>query len=76
MNDGKAILVWRFEDAPKEFRDLSDNGGDEDWVALVPPCLVGEWISWLDNDAFGCYKVLDMKHPSLPGYSVRIGCHA
>lgn len=30
------IRVWRFEDAPEEFRRLSRCGGDEDWVAHVP----------------------------------------
>ena len=32
----RAIITWRFEDAPKEFQDLSTNGGDEDWVILIP----------------------------------------
>ncbi len=35
----RAILVWRFEDAPEEFRRLSQNGGDEDYVVLIPACL-------------------------------------
>ena len=30
------IKVWRFEDAPKKYRALSTNGGDEDWIAFVP----------------------------------------
>lgn len=30
------IKIWTFEDAPEEFRDLSDNGGDEDFIAMVP----------------------------------------
>lgn len=34
--DKSAIRVWRFGDAPEELRKLSDNGGDEDWVALLP----------------------------------------
>lgn len=30
------ILVWRFYDAPEEYRALSGHGGDEDWLAFVP----------------------------------------
>ena len=31
-----AILIWHFEDAPKKLQELSEHGGDEDWVALIP----------------------------------------
>lgn len=30
------ILVWKFHDAPEEYKKLSDNGGDEDWLVYVP----------------------------------------
>ena len=69
------ILVWRFEDAPKHLQELSDNGGDEDWLAVVPPWLAGDWINWMGT-AFGCCCVNEYKHPDLDGYVVRIGCHA
>lgn len=57
------IRVWRFSDAPAELQ-FGDNGGDEDWLALVPPEYADEWIGWLDSGgAFGCcgvnqYRVL------------------
>lgn len=35
-NPEKTILVWDWEDAPPELKELSPHGGDEDWVALVP----------------------------------------
>lgn len=31
------ICVWDFHLAAQEFRDLSEHGGDEDWVVYVPP---------------------------------------
>lgn len=31
------ITVWAFYDAPPELAALSGNGGDEDWLAEVPP---------------------------------------
>jgi hypothetical protein len=43
------IVIWRFEDAPEELQALSDHGGDEDWVALVPPNLKDEYIGWMDE---------------------------
>ena len=44
---GNCILVWRWDHAPGELRALSDHGGDEDWVVLVPE---NEWEpSWLST---------------------------
>ena len=72
------IRVWRFEDAPEELRNLSTNGGDEDWLALVPPKLRDEWIPWLKagRQGFGVCSVDCYEHPELPEYTVYIGCHA
>jgi hypothetical protein len=68
------ILVWRFQDAPKEYRDLSPHGGDEDWLALVPVEMAYEWIGWMDGGAFGCCDVSE--HLLKDGRVVRIGAHA
>ncbi len=32
--DPKAVVVWRFDEAPAELRVLSRHGGDEDWLAV------------------------------------------
>lgn len=76
MNAPNHIRVWRFEDAPEELRNLSTNGGDEDWIALIPPKLAGEYIPWLARGPFGVCDVDNYEHPELPGYKVKIGCHA
>ena len=71
------IRVWAWEDAPQELRALSGHGGDEDWVALLPPKHAGRWIGWMDSgSSFGCFDVSTHTHPELPGYEVRIGAHA
>lgn len=70
------IRVWRFQDAPEELRALSTNGGDEDWLALIPPLLVDAWIPWMEAPSFGCRNTLSYQHPELPGYVIRIGAHA
>lgn len=70
----KAIIVWKFDDAPKEYRELSTNGGDEDWVAFVPSCLLDDWIGWLDSgSSFGCSSVDEY---IVDGGVVRIGSHS
>ena len=72
-----AITVWRWQDAPLALRHLSQNGGDEDWVAVVPPALAEAWIPWMDEgSSFGCCDVSEYPHPELPGYVVKIGSHA
>jgi hypothetical protein len=73
MNN-KMIKVWKFEDAPKEYQDLSTNGGDEDWIAFVPSEFSDDWISWLQTGTpFGC---CDVEEINVLGGTIHIGCHA
>ena len=78
-----AITIWHFWDVPKEFKQLSCNGGDEDWVAYIPKQLVEEaeednlevlpeWM--MEGTSFGCCKVEE--HYLADGSVVAIGCHA
>lgn len=69
------IRVWKFEDAPKEYKDLSTNGGDEDWVVFVPKeCDAGDdyqfnWIQYTDTcNEPAVYKIKDG--------TIYIGAHA
>lgn len=70
--DGRAILVWRFEVAPKEYQALSLHGGDEDWVAFVPDWYGGAPV-WVQQGSFGCCDVSEHK---VDGGTVHIGAHA
>ena len=81
MNEKSPILLWRFEDAPKALQKLSTNGVDEDWLAEIPPYLIG-----LDNYGLpllvsGLYNTghqdpEEVPHPFKEGWKVRIGSHA
>lgn len=74
MKPENIIKVWKFEDAPKEYRDLSTNGGDEGWIAFVPAAFAEDWIGWLESgSSFGCFCVDEHK---VEGGVIRIGCHA
>jgi hypothetical protein len=71
------IQIWKFEDAPKELQALNDNGGDEDWLAILPDYLEGQYIGWLEEgSSYGCCRVNKYNHPTLANYKVRIGCHS
>lgn len=71
------IIVWSFYKAPEELKALSPHGGDEDWLAEIPPNHVGEYIGWLeDGHGFGCCDVSEHDHPMFEGWKVRIGAHA
>lgn len=70
------FLVWDFGEAPQELKDVSDNGGDEDWIAEIPPSWADKWIPWIDGGDFGCCDVSYYDHPLKPGYKIAIGCHA
>jgi hypothetical protein len=69
------IRVWRFEDAPQEYRDLSPHGGDEDWLAVVPWSMKDDWIPWLEGG--GPFGVCDVSRHELDETEiVYIGAHA
>lgn len=76
------ILVWKFYDAPESLQTLSDNGGDEDWLAVVPEGY--GYIGWIEGGSqFGCCGVQTVHHVTvmeLPdtysGATVYIGSHA
>ncbi len=63
INENKTILVWRWDDAPDEFREFSGHGGDEDWVAFVPWEvweIAGRDLSnirWINSSGFSCVDV-------------------
>lgn len=67
------ILVWRFYEAPEQYRKLSEHGGDEDWLAFVPDRYKDEYIGWLEYGSFGVCEIT--QHP-VEGGVVYIGAHA
>ena len=68
------ILVWRFYKAPQEYQNLSDNGGDEDWLAFVPAEYSDDYLGWLEHGSFGVCSIDKYDLPN--GDSVYIGSHA
>lgn len=72
--EDKMIRVWRWEDAPEEYRKLSTAGGDEDWVAVLPAVMKDQHIGWLEGDAFGACDVDTYELPD--GRVVKIGAHS
>lgn len=69
------IKIWPFYDAPEEYRSLSTHGGDEDWLALLPPFYKDQYIPWMEEgSSFGCCEVSEHTLPN--GYIVKIGAHA
>ena len=71
------IKIWKFSDAPFKYQRLSTNGGDEDYVAVIPKAYLKrheDFIpSFLESELFGCCDV--EKHEINEGV-VLIGCHA
>ena len=74
MSGSTPIKVWRFHNAPEEYKMLSPHGGDEDWLAWVPKEIDAEWILWMDGGSpFGVCSV--STHHVRDGV-VKIGAHA
>ena len=52
------IKIYKFNDAPEELKKLFTNGGDEDWIAIIPPSLQDEYIPWFEAGiSFGFGRV-------------------
>jgi len=70
-----AIHVWRFKDAPEEYKLLSPAGGDEDWLAFVPSHYTNEdvYLRWLEDGYFD--TCCDPYIIPVKGGRVYIGCH-
>lgn len=82
-----SIIVWRWDDAPAFLKALSSNGGDEDWLVLVPKRLAKGYIGWLESpsfDSLGEPQVIPLKEglwvrageDDVTGATVYIGAHA
>lgn len=68
------IVVYRFEDAPAYMRAYSTNGGDEDWLAVLPARYKDDVPMWLDSQWFGCCCRDEYVLPD--GRVIVIGAHA
>jgi hypothetical protein len=69
------MKVWAWEDAPEEYKSLSEHGGDEDYVAFVPKELVtdAERLFYSGSSFGSC----DVESYQLPNYDwVYIGAHS
>lgn len=80
MKDDKTILVWQWDDAPEAYQELSEHGGDEDWVVFVPQAVLNDWAgdwllpSWIGNGKYGPLGWLE-EH-DIDGGKLFIGAHA
>lgn len=64
------IHIWPFDKAPPVLRNLSINGGDEDWVAAIPPGMGNPyWIESLGVCSVDYFESAD-------GWVIAIGSHA
>jgi len=75
MSECFCIKIWRYEDAPKGYRDFEHD--DVDWVAFIPNEILKKednHILFLEEGTpFGCCTVKKFK---VDGGEVWIGCHA
>lgn len=74
----KAITMWQFKDAPAILRALSDNGGDEDWLAIVPKSICEHGLpAFMHSSAFAIDGSLqEHEFPGLPNDVIVISSHA
>lgn len=77
------LSIWRYEDAPEEYKSLSRHGGDEDWVLHCPeeatvaywPLPISEVISGEEDSYLDFFGHVD-RHVLPNGDVVVIFAHA
>jgi len=72
----KAILIWRFEDVAETVKQFCKfNGGNEKWLAAIPPLFKGISVSFLDSS----YKFDNSGSPDIyefgDGWKILVGRH-
>lgn len=69
------IEIWRFDDAPQEWRELSQHGGDEDYIVLMDTLLAD--TSWIGEVVVERVTVCNRERYDLPGgQTIFITAHA
>lgn len=78
------LQVWKWDDAPEEWKRLHSNG-DEDWLALIPNVLLASsgnepelwWMRWYPelNDAGRVHRFKEEQGAPC-GFEIWIGVHA
>lgn len=72
-----AITIWPFEDAPEHLRQLSTNGGDEDYLIIFPPGMTVENMPWQIERAVDALERCETSYYDAPdGRLIAITCHA
>jgi hypothetical protein len=72
--DATHAVVWYRGQVPMEIKDLSTNGGDEDWFMVYTDSFTYGQPSWAEEgSSFGCCCV---EEHVIGDYTVLIGCHS
>lgn len=71
------IEVYAFDDAPPEIRAACNQGGDEDWIVVVPATTYQSWGGWLPPWLQHTDTCRDPKQILRDdGTVIFVGCHA
>lgn len=71
------ITVYRFATAPSFLRDVASQGGDEDWIVVIPPDLVDDTLRF--GTPFWIETMDSMREPvriDRDGWVIFVGRHA
>jgi hypothetical protein len=74
------IITWEFHEAPEELQALSENGGDENWLTLIPQDYLHRNYNsipmFLQDSSYGCCNIEEhVIEWEGKKYLVLIGCH-
>ena len=71
------IFIWRYHNAPQELKDLSVNGGDEDWLVIMKEEVQDQYyIPFLEEGLSGGIGCCCVDYFKMGDYLMAIGSHA
>ena len=74
-----AICIWDYDHLPPELKEFMEEQNirkdDLDWIAIRPAIYKDQYINFLEEPNFGCYKVEEFPIGTI-GYTMVLGYHS
>lgn len=71
----KHIIIYEFDDAPEELQALSEQGGDEDWIIIIPNDILNKHHGYITMFETGFIDNQEATHESFPDCTIYISSH-
>lgn len=69
------ILIYQFYDAPEELQQLSEHGGDEEWIIIIPNTILNKHHGYISMFEQKFIDNQEVEHENYPDCTIYISAH-